>query len=193
MDQVLNFNSFKTAESDPLLKCLVCKQCLAKVENERISHRPGLFHSDSCTCTERLNQIVNSIKQVSYLHENHNAANEFPVSHQMRSDAIDALAMCYIFARSLNKAALPAHEWLESLGRASQKVATEMQPLENVAVNARLNSAELKIGNKQEDITRLNEEVSRCHEEIERLKNLLRSQDGVSGCNCIRLFERQAI
>jgi len=191
VDSVLNFNSFNTTESNPILAGLVCEHCLAKIDNERTPYQPGLAHCDSCTCTERLNQIVNAIKEVSYIHEKHNEANELPVSHQVRSDVVDALMMCYNFARNLNKAALPAHEWLESLGRASQKIATKMQPSDDVAVNASLHSAELNIANKQEVINRLNEEVSRCREEIGRLRNLLRSQAGVS-C-CISLLERQVI
>ena len=180
MDPVLNFNSFNTTESNPILTGVFCEHCLAKIDNERTPYQPGLAHCDSCTCNERLNQIVNSIKEVSYIHEKHNGANEFPVSHQIRSDAVDALVMCYNFARNLNKAALPAHEWLESRGRASQKIANEMQPSDDVAVNDKLLSVELNIANKQEEINRLTEEVSRGREEIGRLRNLLRSQSGVS-------------
>eukprot|EP00804_Cyclotella_cryptica_P018201 CCRYP_005950-RA/>CCRYP_005950-RA protein AED:0.01 eAED:0.01 QI:280/1/1/1/1/1/3/454/1446 len=178
VDQVLNFNSFDTSESDPIWKGLLCEQCLAQVDNDRIPDRPGIVHCESCTCSYRLKQIVNSIKDASSVHEKHNTENDFPVSHQMRSDAIDALMICYDFVRNLNKAALPAHEWLESVGHAGQKIAIETQPLGDIGGKSRLQSSALTIANKQEEINRLNKEVSRCREEIGRLMNLLLSQAG---------------
>ena len=163
IEQSLKFNQPESKGSPDFL----CEKCCGTRDKES-------NHHFSCNdCLENVKRVTNSLKEIS--NKSHDDDHPSNFDHQTRSDVIDALLLSYEFSLVAKQSSLSANKWLESIGWEKKNIASENtdgcnQPLDVVALRARLHSAESVVSSKQSEISRLNEELSKCKAEIGRLK-----------------------
>ena len=146
---------------------LRCRSC-------QIEHSNGSVVHDNCsTCIETMKSIAESIKAVISGSEGslETSIDEPKYDNEAQCTAIDFLMRTYQHALLREQSTLLAREWLESTEVERNESSSDATAHMNEANEKCLETAQLTVLRKQEEISRLNNELSKCRTEIGRLKS----------------------